>query len=136
MPILTVSISREPDRALSATVADTLTAATKCYLHKDPAVTAVTISYIAPENWFVGGASLASQGLNSFWLEINVTAGTNTKSEMADYIEAVFLGMRHVLGALAETSYIVVHEVPAAAWGFAGKTQEFRFVAGRIKSMA
>ena len=84
----------------------------------------------------VGGKSLASQARNSFWLDIKVTAGTNTKSEMADYIEAVFQTMGRVLGALHDTSYAVVHEVPAAAWGFAGKTQEHRFVAGRIGSAA
>jgi phenylpyruvate tautomerase PptA (4-oxalocrotonate tautomerase family) len=54
--------------------------------------------------------------------------------EMADYIEAIFQAMGRMLGALHDTSYIVVHEIPAAAWGFAGKTQEFRFVAGRIKN--
>ena len=28
----------------------------------------------------------------------------------------------------------MVHEVPAAAWGYAGQTQELRFVAGRMKT--
>jgi 4-oxalocrotonate tautomerase len=134
MPILNVSVSAHPDAALSARIANELSEITKTILHKDPAVTSVAIRYIAPENWIVGGTSLASQGRNSFWLDIKVTAGTNTKSEMADYIEAVFLTMGGVLGALHDTSYTVVHEVPAAAWGFAGKTQEHRFVAGRIKS--
>jgi 4-oxalocrotonate tautomerase len=133
MPILNVSVSGQPDAALSSTIAGELSAATKVFLHKDPAVTAVAINYIASESWIVGGKSLANQGLNSFWLDIKVTSGTNTKSEMADYIEAVFQVMGRILGALHDTSYIVVHEIPAAAWGFAGKTQEYRFVAGRIK---
>jgi 4-oxalocrotonate tautomerase len=77
---------------------------------------------------------LASQARNSFWLDIKVTAGTTTKSEIANYIEAVFRSMRGVLGAIHDSSYTVVHEVPAAAWGFAGKTQEYRFVAGKIAS--
>lgn len=55
---------------------------------------------------------------------------------MADYIEAVFGTMERLLGALHDTSYTVVHEVPAAAWGFAGTTQEHRFVASRIASAA
>lgn len=134
MPILNVSVSVHPDAALSERIANELSDLTKNILHKDPAVTSVAITYIAPENWIVGGKSLASQGRNSFWLDIKVTAGTNTKSEMADYIEAVFGMMGRVLGELHDTSYTVVHEVPAAAWGFAGKTQEYRFVAGRIKS--
>jgi len=136
MPILNVSVSAHPDAALSETIANELSALTKNILHKDPTVTSVAITYIAPENWIVGGKSLASQGRNSFWLDIKVTAGTNTKSEMADYIEAVFGTMERLLGALHDTSYTVVHEVPAAAWGFAGTTQEHRFVAGRIASAA
>ncbi|TIU15018.1 MAG: 4-oxalocrotonate tautomerase, partial [Mesorhizobium sp.] len=27
-----------------------------------------------------------------------------------------------------------VHEVPAAAYGYGGKTQEFRFISGRLKA--
>jgi 4-oxalocrotonate tautomerase len=136
MPILNVSVSANPDAALSEKIANELSGLTKNILHKDPGVTSVAITYIAPENWIVGGKSLASQARNSFWLDIKVTAGTNTKSEMADYIEAVFRTMGGVLGELHDTSYTVVHEVPAAAWGFAGKTQEHRFVAGRINSAA
>ena len=134
MPILNVSVSAHPSAALTEKIATELSELTKINLHKDPTVTAVAITYIAPENWIVGGKSLASQGRNSFWLDIKVTAGTNTKSEMGDYIEAVFRSMGRMLGALHDTSYTVVHEVPAAAWGFAGKTQEHRFIASRIKS--
>ena len=136
MPILNVSVSAHPDAALSERIANELSELTARILHKDPAVTSVAVTYIAPENWIVGGKSLASQGRSSFWLDIKVTAGTNTKSEMADYIEAVFRMMGSVLGALHDTSYTVVHEVSAAAWGFGGKTQEHRFVTGRIKSAA
>ena len=136
MPILNVSVSTQPDAALSASIAEVLSEATTGLLHKDPTVTAVVINYVSPENWIVGGKSMISHGLKSFWLDIKITAGTNTKSQIAGYIEAVFQAMGRVLGALHDTSYIVVHEVPAAAWGFAGTTQEYRFVAGKIKQAA
>jgi 4-oxalocrotonate tautomerase len=136
MPILNVSVSGHPDAALSASIAGLLSEATKVHLQKDPAVTAVVLHYIAPESWIVGGESLASQRLKSFWLDIKVTAATNTKSEMANYIAAVFVAMQRVLGALHDTSYILVHEVPAAAWGFAGETQEYRFVAGKMRQQS
>lgn len=136
MPFLNVSVSANPDAGLSERIARELSQITASILHKDPVVTSVAINFTAPEHWIVGGTSLASQGRNSFWLDIKVTAGTNTKSEMADYIDAVFTMMGRLLGALHETSYAVVHEVPAAAWGFAGKTQEQRFVEHRIRSAA
>jgi 4-oxalocrotonate tautomerase len=136
MPLIDVSVAGHSDAALSASIAHELSALTATHLHKDPAVTAIAISYVMPENWFVGGTPLADLGRKSFSLDIKVTAGTNTKLEMASYIEAVFHAMGRVVGALHDTSYIIVHEVPAAAWGFAGTTQEYRFVAGRISKAA
>jgi 4-oxalocrotonate tautomerase len=136
MPILNVSVSGQPDAALSTSIAGILSDATKVHLHKDPTVTVVIVNYIAPDSWIVDGKSLASQGLKSFWLDIKITAGTNTKSEMANYIAAVFEALRSSLGALHDTSYIVVHEVAAAAWGFAGATQEYRFIAGKMRQQS
>jgi len=134
MPILTVRISGEPQPALSAAVATALSEATSVHLHKDPAVTAIVIEYVPADRWFVGNRPLAEQGVRSFSLDIKVTHATNTKAEMAAYIEAVFQSMARLLGPVHATSYIVVDEVPAYAWGFGGKTQEYRFIAGRIKT--
>jgi len=136
MPILTVRISGEPQPALSVAVATALTEATNVHLHKDPAVTAVVVEYVPADCWFIGKKPLADQGVRSFSLDIKVTHATNTKAEMAAYIDAVFQSMARLLGPLHETSYIVVGEVPACAWGFGGKTQEYRFIAGRIKAAA
>jgi len=136
MPFLNVSISAKPDRALTERIAKELSELTARILNKDPAVTFVAITSIAPESWIVGGASLASQGRNSFWLDIKITAGTNTKSEIADYVGAAFRLMATVLGELHDASYTVIHEVAAAAWGFAGLTQEHRFIAGQLDRAA
>lgn len=136
MPILTVNISSAPNAALFASIAAELTALTKFHLHKDPALTAVAIRDIPPGAWFVGEASLSSQAVNSFMLDIKVTAATNTKAEFAEYIAAVFQVMGRLLGPLHDASYVVIDEVPASAWGFGGNSQEHRFIAGRIKSAA
>ena len=136
MPYIHVSVSGKTDPALSAKIAHQITGLTRAHLQKDPAVTAVAITFVAPENWYVGGQSLASQNANSFWLDIKVTAGTNTKAQMAAYLEAVFTEMSKLLNSVHEDSYIIVHEVPASAWGFSGKTQEFRYIAGILKPAA
>ena len=136
MPILNVSVTGKSDPARSATIAARLTELTHAHLQKDPAVTAVVINYVEPEHWFIGGISLAYQNAKSFWLDIKVTAGTNTKAQLAAYLEAVFKEMSTLLCSAHEDSYIMVHEVPASAWGFAGKTQEFRFVAGILNRAA
>lgn len=136
MPILNVTLSGTPDAARSARVAARLSALTRDHLRKDPTVTAVAVSHVAPEHWFVGGPSLAAQGRESFWLDIKVVDGTNTKTELAAYLDAVFATMAEEAGGpLHEESYVLVHEVPAAAYGYGGRTQEHRFVAGRLAAL-
>jgi 4-oxalocrotonate tautomerase len=136
MPIINVSVTGKPDPALSQRIAQKVTELTKSHLKKDPTITAVAIHYVDPAHWFAGGKSLATQGANTFWLDIKVVDGTNTKPEMARYLEDVFAALSSTLGNTHTESYILVHEVPAAAYGFGGETQEFRFISGRLKQAA
>jgi phenylpyruvate tautomerase PptA (4-oxalocrotonate tautomerase family) len=80
-----------------------------------------------PNDWIVGGRSLAEQGLSSFYFDIKVVDETNTKAEKAQYITAVFDAFRKILGNLHEESYIYVQYVRPTAYGFGGKTQEFAY---------
>ena len=132
MPMLNLSVSTPLSSELASNLSAALTRATNERLGKDPSVTAVLITHAPADHWFIGNASLASMGKNAFWLEIKVTAGTNTKAQYADYLKDVFAMMRRALGPLHETSYIVIDEVNASAWGYAGLSQEHRFDAGRI----
>ena len=132
MPIINIAVSGEPDSAVAAEIACEVSKITATNLRKDPALTAVTISYIDPRHWFAGGKSLADQGKKSFWLDVKVVDGTNTKLEMEAYLDAIFAAFDRLLGNLHEESYALVHEVPAASYGYAGKTQEFRFITGRL----
>ena len=134
MPIINVAVTGKPDPELSAAIAREITAVTATHLKKDPTVTAVAVSYIGPEHWFAGGKSLSEQQKNTFWLDIKVVDGTNTKVELEAYLQAVFAAFGRLLGAVHEESYAFVHEVPAAAYGFGGKTQEFRFISGRLEA--
>jgi 4-oxalocrotonate tautomerase len=136
MPFIHVSLAGEPNAVLSAAIAKEITELTRSHLHKDPAVTAVAIDHIAPEHWFAGGKSLAGENAKSFWLDIKVTDASNTKPEMAGYVQAVFAAMGRLLGAVHEESYILVHAVPAGAYGYGGKTQEFRYIAQQLKQAA
>src|ERR1700709_2786557 len=68
--------------------------------------------------------SLAEQKPASFWLDIHVTEGTNTKDEKAAYIAAIFKRMGELLGPLHEESYAHVDEVRGDAYGFGGLTPE------------
>lgn len=134
MPIININVTGKPDAALSARIAREVTEITATQLRKDPTITAVAISYLDPQHWFAGGKSLAEHGANTFWLDIKVVDGTNTKLELEAYLEAIFSAFDRILGSVHEESYAFVHEVPAAAYGYGGKTQEFRFISGRLKA--
>jgi 4-oxalocrotonate tautomerase len=136
MPIITIAVTGEPDPELSAQLASEVTELTRLHLGKNPELTAVAVSYIDPRHWFAGGKSLSSQGKRSFWLDIKVVDGTNTKTELAAYLEKVFAALSTTLEPVHQESYILVHEVPAAAYGFGGKTQEFRFISGLVERPA
>lgn len=136
MPIINIAVTGKADAALSARLAAQVTELTQTHLRKDPTVTAVAVSYIDPHHWFAGGRSLAAQERNSFWLDIKVVDGTNTKAELADYLQSVFTAMEAMIGPVHAESYILVHEVPAAAYGYGGQTQEYRFIAGRLAKAA
>lgn len=128
MPIINVSVTGRPDPALSERIAAQVTELTRAHLRKDPTVTAVVVHYVDPAHWFAGGRSLAAQGIDTFWLDIKIVDGTNTKQELAAYLNAVFATLGSSLGRVHNESYTFVHEVPASAYGFGGKTQEFRFI--------
>lgn len=134
MPILNVKLSGAPDAALAAKVAATLSDLTHHILRKDPKLTAVAVSFVPAEHWFVGGEALSVKGRTSFSLDILVVDGTNSKDEKAAYLEAVFSAMSGLLPNLDAESYILVREVKADAYGYGGRTQESRYVEKKLKA--
>ena len=134
MPILNVTISRQPDAELVSRVAQGLVDRTVRVLHKRADITAVAVHFVPPEHWIVGGRSLAEQKLSSFWLDIKIVDGTNTKDEKAEYLRQVFAFMEELLGPLHAESYILVHDVRADAYGYGGLTQERRYVESKLKA--
>ena len=135
MPIIQVryatpNSAEEPTRA--AIVAAVMKP-TVDILGKKPTVTAVVADRIDPEAWFIAGRSLADWNKASVFVEIRVTDGTNTKAEKEAFIADVFDRMARLLGPLHEESYVHVHDVRAEAYGYGGRTQEYRFIADRIE---
>src|SRR4051794_22062274 len=99
MPLITVTYSSSRQApSLKAEVAAAVSELTAKFLRKDPKVTAVIVKSVDAADWFAGGRSLAEQGRASFWLDVHVTEGTNTKDEKADYIAAMFKRMGELLG--------------------------------------
>jgi 4-oxalocrotonate tautomerase len=127
MPILNVTVAAARSEKLNHEIASTLVELTKRVLGKNPDLMAVAISYVDPRDWFVGGRSLADQGKSSFFVDIKVVDETNTKAEKAAYVREVFEAFARLLPSLHEESYIHVDDVRATAYGYGGRTQEFRY---------
>ncbi len=105
-----------------------LMAHTSEVLGKKPEVTSIDINFVSPELWFVGGTRVSDTDAVTFYLDIKVTEGTNTKAEKTKYVNKVFADIDAIIGPITPASYIVIHDVRADSWGFQGLTQEFRFV--------
>jgi 4-oxalocrotonate tautomerase len=127
MPILNVKVGARKSAALTRAIAGTLSDLTVRILHKKPEVTAIAINYVDPDDWIVAGKSLSEHGKTSFYFDIKITDETNSKEEKAQYIREAFEALSELLGSVHEESYIYVQDVRAAAYGYGGKTQEFRF---------
>ena len=129
MPVLTLKLVEPVDqeRAQQATVL--LTNLTATILRKKRELTAVIIEPVQADLWSIGGVTMSDTKLATFALDIKVTQGTNTPSEKAAYVKAVFDGMQTLLGPLQAASYVIIGEVEAAAWGYGGRTQADRFAA-------
>ena len=127
MPILNVKVSATRSPEMSKRISTLLLELTSKVLGKDPRVTSIAIDYVDPQDWIVGGRSLAEQRKTSVYFDVKVTDETNTKAEKAQYIRAAFAAFEELLGELHEESYIYVEDVRASAYGYGGQTQEFRF---------
>ncbi|MBR0874724.1 4-oxalocrotonate tautomerase family protein [Bradyrhizobium tropiciagri] len=134
MPLITVTYATSRQTpSLKSDIAAAVSELTATILHKDPKVTAIIVKSADAAGWFAGGKSLSEQHLASYWLDIHVSEGTNTKDEKAAYLAALFQRMGELLGPLHEETYAHVDEVKGDAYGFGGLTQERRYIAGKLE---
>ncbi|WP_407175126.1 4-oxalocrotonate tautomerase family protein [Bradyrhizobium sp. STM 3562] len=134
MPLITVTYSTARERPrLKAEIASAVNELTAKILRKDPKVTAVIVKAVDAADWFAGGKSLAEAKLASYWLDVHVVDGTNTKDEKAAYLAAIHQRMGELLGPLHHESYAHVDEVKADAYGFGGLSQERRYIARKLE---
>ncbi|MCA6109645.1 tautomerase family protein [Bradyrhizobium cenepequi] len=133
MPLITVTYSTSRERpGLKSDIAAAVSELTARILHKDPSLAAIIVRSVDAADWFTGGQSLADRKLASYWLDVHVSEGTNSKDEKAVYLAAIFQRMGELLGPLHDESYAHVDEVKGDAYGFGGLSQERRYIAGKL----
>ena len=126
MPHIVIHLSGEPDAQLTRKTVDKVAELTQRVLDKQLPVIAITVQYIAADAWFIGGQSLAELGRSAFHLDISITDETNTKAEKARYLREIHAAMAELRGNLHEVSYVHLIDARAAAYGYGGRSQEYR----------
>ncbi|WP_295539629.1 4-oxalocrotonate tautomerase [uncultured Pseudacidovorax sp.] len=132
MPHIVIHLSGEPDAALAAATAETVSGLTQRLLGKKPEVIAIAVQFIPAAQWFIGGRSLQAQGRSAYHLDISVTDETNTKAEKAAFLRELHAAMSALRPDLHEVSYAHVIDARAAAYGYGGRTQEYRHQAAGV----
>ncbi len=123
MPYINVKLNLAEDVKLRDQIVKVVLENTTRILGKKQDVTSVLVEFVSQNAWSVGGKNVPT-----FYLDIKITKGTNTKVQKADYIQAIYKEFETLLGKIHQASYVLIHEIDADAWGFEGITQERRFI--------
>jgi 4-oxalocrotonate tautomerase len=123
MPYVNVKLNVKPSDELRKKIVDRVLENTTNILNKKEDVTSVLVEFISPNSWSVGGKNVPT-----FYLDIKITKGTNTKEQRANYIKKCYTDFTEILGEISPVSYSVIDEVNADSWGFEGVTQEYRYI--------
>lgn len=127
MPYIHVQVSGPADDALAERIADTATRLTATLLGKRADLSTAVVDFIPSRRWRVADRVLRDGEPRAYHWLVSITDETNTKQEKAAYLAAVHQAMVELLGGAAEHSYIHVADLRAAAYGYAGVTQEHRY---------
>ena len=126
MPHIAIQLSGPRNAQRQQQISQAIAQLTQDILGKRPEVIAITFTQVAAQDWWIAGKTLEELGQTAFQLDISITDETNTKAEKALYLEAVHQTMAGLLPRLHEVSYVHLIDARAAAYGYGGKTQEFR----------
>ncbi len=123
MPFINVKVNVLKSDELVESITEIVLDKTSNILNKKHDVTSVLVEFVSPSNWTVG-----EKRYSTFYFDIKITKGTNTKDQKQEYIKEVYKSFKDLLGNISNASYIVIDEIDADSWGFEGLTQESRYI--------
>lgn len=127
MPFIHLQLAAAPGTEVDDDLlAQTLTQLAAELLNKRTPVIAVRIERVSPQSWYIGGMPVLHRLQSTAHVQIQITAGSNSADEKAHFIDAVHEELSALLGGLHPSSYVVVQEIAADAWGHGGLTQAAR----------
>ncbi len=127
MPYINVKLNVKESDELREKIADIVLENTTTILNKKAEVTSVLVEFVPQNTWIIGGKTCVT-----FYLDIKITKGTNTKEQKSNYIKKCYNNFQELLGEITPASYIVINEIDGDSWGFEGLTQEYRYIQGKI----
>lgn len=127
MPYINVKLNASKSDELREKVTEIVLENTSKILNKKIEVTSILVEFVPFSSW-----SIASKNSTTFYLDIKITKGTNTKEQKSNYIQKVYNDFKDLLGEVNAASYITIDEVDGDSWGFEGLTQEYRYIQSKI----
>ena len=127
MPFINIKTNVKKDEKVKDKIVKKVLENTSNILHKDPKVTSILVEFVPFEVW-----NINTSNQNTFYFDIKITKGTNTKEEKAKYIKETYEVLKEILGDITPASYVLIDEVDASSWGFDGITQEYRYIQNKI----
>lgn len=134
MPVIDLKLSGKEDPQLAGDLCKSIHLLTQTILNKRPEVTALTVTFVPKHLWFINQESLADLNQNSFHLIIKISDSTNLKLDKSRFIRAVHEVLGERLENLHPVSYTAIQEMKADAYGYEGKTIEFKLISNQISS--
>lgn len=123
MPLIHIVLSGPaPEAATIRRLQQETTQLMQGILRKEAALTVVNVAHLPGGAGAANGEPVAATAS----LQAMITAGTNSAEEKADFIAAATALLRAANGPSAAPVYVVLHEIPAASWGYDGLTQAAR----------
>jgi 4-oxalocrotonate tautomerase len=129
MPYINLRLGTTLDDSQRNQLAKRTASLMQSIMGKRPEVTVVHLQESAPHFWSVNGSALKPNDPFAAYVDIKVTAGTNTPEEKAEMLSETISMLQDVLGVIQEACYVVIDDIPANSWGFNGRTQAERAAA-------
>lgn len=95
-------------------------------MNKQRDVTVVSLEQSSPDHWAIGGNVLGPDDHTAAYVDIKVTAGTNTPEQKARMIASTIAALKASIGDIQIATYVVIHDIAANCWGYDGQTQAAR----------
>lgn len=126
MPFIHITLGKPVSPAIKQQIGRQTTNLIVDLLGKRHEVTAVLVDVAKAGEWYIGGELQTGDAGTPAHCEIAITAGTNTEDEKSQMIAAMHALLNETLASTPEASYVIINELPASNWGYAGKTQAMR----------